>query len=67
MINSNEHNEISAFLNSVPLFEVLTPEQQEAMATSLTTHNFTNGHKIVNEGSSGDLFYVIWEGTVSCL
>ena len=29
------------------------------MATSMTTHNFTEGFKIVTEGDPGDLFYVI--------
>lgn len=66
-LNATNYSENHHFINSVPLFQILTPGQKEALVCSLTSHKFSNGQRIVNEGDPGDLFYIIKDGTVSCI
>jgi cGMP-dependent protein kinase len=54
------------FLNSVPLFEILTNEQKERIITNLVLTIYQPGEHIVTEGETGDLFYIIKEGQVRC-
>ena len=58
------YEENKQFINSITIFESLTPSQKEQLLHSLTTHNFLPGSRIVNEGDPGDLLYIIKEGTV---
>mmetsp|Transcript_691 Transcript_691/g.1250 ORF Transcript_691/g.1250 Transcript_691/m.1250 type:complete len:878 (-) Transcript_691:74-2707(-) len=65
-INAFNYNENMLFLNSIPLFDTLTPYQKECLVGALTTHKFKRGQRIVNENDPGELFYIIKEGQVSC-
>jgi cGMP-dependent protein kinase len=66
-VNSFNYNENKQFIERVPLLSMLTPPQQEILLDCLSTLNFTNGQRIVNEGDPGNLFYIIKEGEVSCV
>jgi cGMP-dependent protein kinase len=65
-VNVKNYNENKAFLDSVPIFNVMTPEEKENLLAVVTTQRFLSGKKIVAEGEKGDLFYLIKEGTVAC-
>lgn len=65
-LNRQSLDENRSFINSVPQLEMLTPEQVDVMASSLTELHFTAGQKIVKEGDPGDLFFLIKEGKVIC-
>jgi cGMP-dependent protein kinase len=58
-LNSLKYEENKNFIDSVPLFEILTNQQKESIITNLTLHKFVDGHHVVNEGDTGDLFYLI--------
>lgn len=65
-VNIKNYNENKAFLDSVPIFNVMTSEEKENLLAVVTTQRFLSGKKIVVEGEKGDLFYLIKEGTVAC-
>lgn len=65
-INAFNYNENMLFLNSIPIFDTLTPYQKECLVGALTIHKFSRGQRIVNENDPGELFYIIKEGQVSC-
>ena len=65
-VNAHNYEENKAFINSIGLFSALTNSQKEALLNALATHKFAVGHRIVNEGDPGDLFYIIKDGVVSC-
>jgi cGMP-dependent protein kinase len=66
-LNMQNYLENKVFLDSVPLFATLSPVQKESLINCLTVFHYSTGEKIVNEGDPGDLFYLIKEGSVSCL
>jgi cGMP-dependent protein kinase len=65
-MNKKNYSENLAFINSVNVFERLTEKQKEDLVVSLNLQKFPNGSRVVNEGDSGDLFYIIKEGSVVC-
>ena len=65
-INAQNYEENKQFIETVPLFKVLTNSQKELLVSSLSTLKFRQGDKVVSEGDTGDLFYIIKEGIVSC-
>ncbi|CAG9323317.1 unnamed protein product [Blepharisma stoltei] len=65
-VNAQNYQENKRFIESVPLFHILTAVQRDALVGSLSTLKFRAGEKIVSEGDPGDLFYVVKEGIVSC-
>lgn len=66
-VNAQNYQENKQFIESVPLFGVLTSAQRDSLVSSLSTLKFRPGERIVNEGDPGDLFFLIKEGLVSCL
>ncbi|CAG9333323.1 PKG_5 [Blepharisma stoltei] len=64
--NSQKFEENRKFIDSVPLLQILTNAQKEALLAVLKSQSYFPGQKIVTEGEPGDLFYIIKEGTVSC-
>lgn len=66
LANLATYGENREFIEGVSLFKTLTQTQREGLIGSLTTHKFVQGDLIVKEGESGDLFYIIQSGTVSC-
>jgi len=66
-INAQKFAENKAFINSIGLFSPLTSTQKESLVHALASHVFPTGHRIVNEGDPGDLFYIVKQGVVVCL
>ncbi|OMJ74487.1 hypothetical protein SteCoe_19865 [Stentor coeruleus] len=66
-INLMHYNENKAFIENIPLFNLLTKDQQESLLTMFRVHKFTPDFKIVNDGDPGELFYVIKEGEVAVM
>ena len=60
------YNENKRFIESVPLFSILTMNQREAIITSLSILKYADQQHIVNEGDPGDLFYILKEGVINC-
>lgn len=65
-VNTKHYNENKRFIDSVPLFSLLTCTQRESLVGSLSSLKFRQGERIVKEGDPGDLFYIISEGRVLC-
>lgn len=65
-VNAKNYQENQAFIDSVSVLAVLTPQQKEALMNVLNPQKFGPGKRIVVEGAVGDLLYIIKEGTVSC-
>ena len=65
-INAANYNQNKTFIETVPIFRVLTILQKELLLSSISTVNYSDKQKIVNEGDAGDLFYLIKEGAVIC-
>ena len=65
-VNTQHYIENKKFIDSVPLFALLTSTQREALVGSLSSLKFRQGERIVKEGDPGDLFYIISEGRVVC-
>lgn len=65
-MNAKNYSENRNFIDSVNVFEKLNEQQKEALVGSLIVQKFTNGTRILNEGDTGDLFYIIKEGSVVC-
>ncbi|CAG9313369.1 PKG_10 [Blepharisma stoltei] len=66
-LNAQNYQENKQFIESVPLFHILTTAQKDSLVSSLSTLKFRPSERIVNEGDPGDLFFLIKEGLVSCL
>jgi cGMP-dependent protein kinase len=66
-VNAENYKENQVFIDSVPLFNVLTNMQKDSLVGSLSTLKFRPGDPIVNQGDPGDLFYILKEGIVHCL
>ena len=65
-VTAQNYKENKQFIDSVPLFSVLTATQKDSLVSSLSTLKFREGERIVKEGDPGDLFYMISEGKVLC-
>lgn len=65
-INEANYEQNKHFLETVPIFQCLTFMQKDLLLGAAAVVNFSAGHKIVNEGESGSLFYLIKEGSVEC-
>lgn len=66
-LNSMNYAENLNFIETVPIFKILTNAQKDSLVSSLSTQVFNPNQRIVNEGDPGDLFYLIKEGTVTCV
>jgi cGMP-dependent protein kinase len=65
-LNASNLAENRQFLDSVPLFQVLTKKQKDLILSALTSQNWETGQKIIKEGDTGDSLYIIKDGTVAC-
>lgn len=65
-LNAQNYKENRSFIDSVPIFQILSESQKESLVSTLTSLKFQSGQKIVNEGDPGDLLYIIKEGSVIC-
>ena len=61
---ANEKREqYKQFLNSVPLLEPMEPYEREKIADVLESVAFADGQEVIKEGSEGDAFYIVEEGS----
>ena len=65
-LNVQNYKENRSFIDSVPIFQILSEGQKELLVNCFTMLKYSAGQKIVSEGDPGDLFYVIKEGNVVC-
>jgi cGMP-dependent protein kinase 1 len=65
-VNAAEYAQTKCFIESVPIFSVLTKMQRELLLSAVTLVQYTDGQRIVVEGDPGDLFFIIKEGSVEC-
>jgi CRP/FNR family transcriptional regulator, cyclic AMP receptor protein len=56
---------ITELFSKVPLFEGISPEDRAALARAATLRAYRRGEVIVQQGRSGDAFYVIVRGRVA--
>ena len=66
LVNGRNYQENKVFLESVPMFSVLTPVQKENLLAVMAGQKFPAGKRIVMEGETGELLYIIKEGSVTC-
>lgn len=65
-INEANYEQNRNFIETVPIFQCLNFMQRELLLGAAAVVNFAAGQKIVIEGDSGSLFYLIKEGNVEC-
>lgn len=65
-VNAQNYEENKKFIESVPIFRILTSFQKESLVSSMYIIKYAPGERIVNEGDEGDAFFIIKEGTVVC-
>ena len=65
-LNAANYTENLEFLNSVPLFQILTKTQKELIMSVMATQVWAAGEKVVKEGDTGESFFIIKDGMVSC-
>ena len=63
-VNRLNYNENREFVDSVPIFELLTDDQKERIISALVVHNFHAEATIIKEGDPGDLLYIVKQGGV---
>ena len=66
LVNGRNYQENKVFVESVPMFSVLTSSQKENLLAVMAGQKFPAGKRIVMEGETGELLYIIKDGTVSC-
>ena len=63
-LNRLNYEENNAFIDQVPIFDLLTKDQKEQLISTLATHSFQSGTFIIKKGDPGDLLYIVKEGKV---
>jgi CRP-like cAMP-binding protein len=59
-----ERAKLVACLNEVPLLDPLLSSEKDALADGMWPLQYAAGQKIVKQGDSGDIFYIINKGSV---
>jgi len=58
-------NAIRQLLSGVELFETLSPEEMERLASAVKVQPYASGEHLCRQGEPGDTFYIIREGQVA--
>ena len=68
MVNSSskQHDAITKFLGTLPLFQDVGMENRAKMACSFTRMIYQDGDYIIRQGEIGEHFYVLYSGEVNC-
>ena len=66
-INTQQYAENARFLDSIQVFQVLTRKQKDSLLHLLKPSKFAPGSRIVSQGETGDVCFIIKEGIVACL
>jgi cGMP-dependent protein kinase len=66
IVSSQRYEENRTFLAGVPLLNQLTHSQQERLLSIVAQLSFAPGRKIVTEGDSGTLLFVLKSGSAVC-
>lgn len=62
-----KREQYKGFLAGVPILESLNEMEIMTLADSLGEETFKEGQTICNQGDDGDFFYLVKEGTATCL
>lgn len=65
-INALNYAENRGLIESIPVFKILNNSQIESLIASISTNMYSPGQVIVNEGETGDLLFIIKQGSVIC-
>lgn len=65
-LNAQDYAENRKLLESIPVFKILSDAQMESLISSISISMYAPGKVIVNEGETGDLLYIIKQGSVVC-
>ena len=65
-VNAQNYEENKQFINSIQIFQVLTPSQKEDLLQALQSIQYPAGTRVVAQGEQGEVLYIIREGTVVC-
>ncbi|OMJ89801.1 hypothetical protein SteCoe_7976 [Stentor coeruleus] len=65
-INALNYAENHGLIESIPVFKILNNTQIESLISSIATNMYGQGQVIVNEGETGDLLFIIKQGSVVC-
>ena len=53
-----------SIISKIPLFEGMSPEEQEELRAMMTQTTLRRGETLFNEGDSGDRLYVLLSGKI---
>ena len=65
-IQSQQYEENQRFLDSIEVFQVLTRKEKDSLLMLLKISTFTPGARIVTQGETGNVCFIIKEGMVTC-
>ena len=65
-VNVQNYEENKQFINSIQIFQTLTPQQKEDLLQALQSIQYPAGTRVVTQGDQGEVLYIIREGTVVC-
>ena len=66
-LQKKKSDDSMSVLKKVQVFNGLNENQMQAMVDSLEPVHFTQGQKIIKQGTKGDIFYIIKSGSVNCV
>ena len=66
LLESVNYQENKQFIETISIFDTLTPSQKEALVHAFSTQYFNPSTKIIKEGEPGELLYIVKEGNVLC-
>lgn len=55
------------FLQSVPILQSMDPYERSKLGDAVKEEKFGNGAEIIRQGESGDIFYMVSEGTAKAV
>lgn len=65
-LNAQDYAENRKLIESIPVFKILNNAQLESLISSVSISMYAPGKVIMNEGETGDLLYIIKQGSVVC-
>ena len=66
LLESVNYEENKLFIETISIFETLTPNQKESLVHAVSTQYFNPSTRIIKEGEPGELLYIVKEGNVLC-
>ena len=63
----NKRERYDAFLQSVPILQSMDPYERTKIGDCLKEESYAEGHYIIKQGTQGETFYMLLEGTAFAL